>query len=101
MTSSPTETTNDPQLLEDYRTQYKHITESLIRKRAVLGLDDKVQLSSLRRNVYLRLCMNARALKQRIRDRLQQRKFEIKRLERAYRHTVNGNVSRGCISLLY
>lgn len=45
--------------------------------------------------------MNARALKQRIRYRLWQRKFEIERLERAYWHTVNGNVSRGCISLLY
>lgn len=42
MTSNPTETTNNPQLLEDYRTQYKRITESLIRKRAALGLDDKV-----------------------------------------------------------
>ena len=34
--------------------------------------------------------MNAYALKTRIRDRLCQRKFELKRLERSYRKTVNG-----------
>jgi hypothetical protein len=34
--------------------------------------------------------MNARSLKHRIRDRLRQRKFELEKLERAYRHTVNG-----------
>ncbi|KII83461.1 hypothetical protein PLICRDRAFT_84861, partial [Plicaturopsis crispa FD-325 SS-3] len=33
--------------------------------------------------------MNARALKKRIRDRLRQRKFELERLEREYRNTVN------------
>jgi hypothetical protein len=34
--------------------------------------------------------MNARALKSRIRSRLQQRKFELERLERAYRHNNSG-----------
>lgn len=34
--------------------------------------------------------MNALALKQRLRDRLRQRKFELEKLERSYRRTVNG-----------
>ena len=34
--------------------------------------------------------MNACALKARIRDHLRQRKFELERLERSYRKTVNG-----------
>jgi hypothetical protein len=34
--------------------------------------------------------MNACALKARLRDRLRQRKFELERLERSYRITVNG-----------
>ena len=38
-------------------------------------------LRDISTNDYLQLHMNARALKQRIRDRLRQHKFELERLE--------------------
>ncbi|KII82995.1 hypothetical protein PLICRDRAFT_119974 [Plicaturopsis crispa FD-325 SS-3] len=56
---------------------------------AALGATDRANLQQLATNEYVRVRMNARALKKRIRDRLRQRKFELERLEREYRHTVN------------
>ncbi|KAF9231673.1 hypothetical protein BU15DRAFT_90847 [Melanogaster broomeanus] len=44
-----------------------------------------------KRRAVLGVRMNARALKTRIRERLRQRKFELERLERAYRTTTNEN----------
>jgi hypothetical protein len=85
-----TDSTNIPQQLEDSRAQHARITDSLRRKRAALGVDERAHLVSLRRSAFLRIRMNACALKHRIRDRLRQRKFELEKLERAYRHTVNG-----------
>ena len=49
-----------------------------------------LNLAVLRNDAFLRLRMNALALKQRIRDRLRQRKFEIDKLERSYRRSANG-----------
>ena len=46
-------------------------------------------LRDISTNDYLRLHMNAHALKQCIQDRLCQRKFELERLKQAYRMTVN------------
>lgn len=59
-------------------------------KKAALGVEARTLLTDISTSDYLRLRMNARALKQRIRDRLRHRKFELERLERAYRVTVNG-----------
>jgi hypothetical protein len=50
-------------------------------------------LQKLKADIFLQIRMNARALKTRIRDRLRQRKFEIERLERSYRHAVNGKMN--------
>jgi len=47
----------------------------------MLGVREQADLRKLQHDVFLRLRMNALALKQRLRDRLRQRKFEIKRLE--------------------
>jgi hypothetical protein len=79
-----------PQQLEGSRAQRGRIVDSLHRKRAALGVDERAHLTLLRRNDFLRIRMNARSLKRRIRDRLRQRKFEQEKLERAYRHTING-----------
>lgn len=57
---------------------------------AALGATELTNLHRLRSNEYVRLRMNALALKQRIRDRLRQRKFELERFEREYRNTMNG-----------
>jgi hypothetical protein len=85
-----TDGTDVPQQLEDSRAQHARIVDSLRRKRAALGVEEHAHLTLLRQNKFLRIRMNARSLKHRIRDRLRQRKFELEKLERAYRHTVNG-----------
>lgn len=87
-----------PSQLEAVRAQRDRIKDAIHRKKAALGVDSRTHLEAISGSEYLRLRMNARALKQRIRDRLRQRKFELERLERAYRQTVNGT-SEGCYIL--
>jgi hypothetical protein len=82
------------QELEGSRTQHGQIVQSLYRKRVALGVDERAHLTLLCQNDFLRIRMNAQSLKQRIRDRLRQRKFELEKLERAYRHTINGKRSQ-------
>ncbi|KIJ59578.1 hypothetical protein HYDPIDRAFT_65682, partial [Hydnomerulius pinastri MD-312] len=48
----------------------------------------RARLRALQGNIFLQVCMNALAVKTRIRDRLRQRKFELERIERAYRQTI-------------
>ncbi|EPS94432.1 hypothetical protein FOMPIDRAFT_128943 [Fomitopsis schrenkii] len=83
----------DPQDLEvrlgELRTQRSKIITAVLRKRSALGVNERAQLSRLSRSKFLQLRLNARALKQRIRDRLRQRKFELDRLERSYRQTTS------------
>jgi hypothetical protein len=64
--------------------------DTLRRRRAALGTEDKVNLERMKKDIYLTVRLNALAIKTRIRDRLRQRKFELERLERSYRATVNG-----------
>ena len=77
-------------ILNDARAKVSHIRTTLRRKTEALGVDDRLDLRKLTNDVFLCLRMNAHALKQRIRDRLHQRKFELERLERAYRVNSNG-----------
>jgi len=77
-------------LLDEARAKVSRIQKSLQAKRAALGVDGRLNLRRLMNDKFLRLRMNAHALKKRVRDRLRQRKFELERLERAYRHTSNG-----------
>ena len=87
----------DPLLLDmqlkEMRARRARIITAIQRKRAALGLDERAQLSRLAKSKFLQLRMNACALKQRIRDRLRQRKFELDRLERSHRQTVNSECS--------
>jgi hypothetical protein len=63
---------------------------NLIRtKRSSLGVSEKARIRKLKDNEFLRVKLNARAVKTRLRDRLRQRKFELERLERSYRQTMN------------
>ena len=78
------------QQLESSCSQHDRIVDSLRHKQAALGVDERAHLSLLCRNDFLRIRMNAQSLKQRIRDCLRQRKFELAKLERAYCNTVNG-----------
>jgi hypothetical protein len=61
-------------------------------KERALGVDEQVQLHRLANNPYIAARMNARALKMRLRDKLQSRKFELDPLERSFRKQVNGIV---------
>jgi hypothetical protein len=78
------------QQLDDARTHLASLEQGLRRKRGLLGVDEQLDLKRLQENNFLRMRMNALALKERIRDRLRQRKFEIEKLERNYRHSTNG-----------
>ncbi|KZP21347.1 hypothetical protein FIBSPDRAFT_718402, partial [Athelia psychrophila] len=59
------------------------------RKYKSLGVSQTTMLHKLKQSKYLLTRMNALALKHRLRDRLRQRKFEMERLERSYRRTMN------------
>lgn len=61
-------------------------------KRDILGIKGQANLKRLVNNKFLQARMNARALKHRIRARLRSRKFELTRLERAYRHTTSNGM---------
>jgi hypothetical protein len=76
--------------LDDARGHLASLEQGMRRKKAALGVDDQVDLQQLQQDAFLRIRMNALALKERIRDRLRQRKFEIEKLERNYRHNTNG-----------
>lgn len=53
-----------------------------------LGVGGRKRLAQLKGNTYLRLRMNARALKARLRSKVIDHKFERSQLERAYRHQI-------------
>lgn len=78
--------------LQEAKAHLKQLRASRQRKFTKLGIPDTALLNKLKNNAFLRSRMNALALKQRLRDKLRQRKFEIEKLERSYRRTVNGDV---------
>ncbi|KAG2030638.1 hypothetical protein BDR03DRAFT_1034737 [Suillus americanus] len=75
--------------LVDARSWYKKTADTLRCHRAALGTEDKVNLEKMKKDIYLTVHLNARTIKTCIHDRLCQRKFELERLERSYRATVN------------
>ncbi|KAG2122530.1 hypothetical protein BD769DRAFT_1629198 [Suillus cothurnatus] len=75
--------------LVDTRSQYKKTADTLQCHRAALGTEDKVNLEKMKKDIYLTVHLNAHAIKTHICDHLCQRKFELERLERSYRATVN------------
>ena len=70
-----------PAQLDDLRAQHNRVAQVLALKKAALGVEAHDLLNNISSNSYLCLRMNACALKQRIRDCLCQRKFELERLE--------------------
>ena len=76
-------------LLEDTQKNIKRTKKAIANKRGKLSVDGRLNLTKLVGNEFLKGRMNALALKQRLRDRLRNRKFELANLERAYRKTVN------------
>lgn len=76
--------------VEDAEQYQLKLRDQHERQYSALGLPEKTEVATLRNNIFLRLRMNALAVKQRLCDRLRQRKFEIEKLERSYRRTANG-----------
>jgi hypothetical protein len=70
--------------LQDARAHLAHLERGFERRKSALGVGEQANLRSLQRDAFVRLRMNALALKQHLRDRLRQRKFEIEKLERSY-----------------
>lgn len=76
--------------LIDARLRRTKVTNTIRHHRSALGVEDKAELEKMKKNVYLTARLNARAVKTRIRDRLCQWKFELERLKRSYRASING-----------
>ena len=76
-------------LLEEMQKNIKKGKKAVTNKKGKLSVDGRLNLSKLIGNEFLKSRMNALALKQRLQDRLRNRKFELANLERAYRKTVN------------
>ncbi|KAH9485339.1 hypothetical protein JR316_0002247 [Psilocybe cubensis] len=75
--------------LEELQEKISKTKKAISNKRAKLSVDGRLNLTKLLNNEFLKLRMNALALKQRIRDRLRMRKFELENMERAYRSSIN------------
>jgi len=76
-------------MLTEAQGKVKKQKNIIANRKAKLSVDGRLNLENLLNNEFLKLRMNALALKQRIRDRLRQRKFELENLERSYRKTMN------------
>ncbi|KAG2048979.1 hypothetical protein BDR06DRAFT_1070368 [Suillus hirtellus] len=75
--------------LSDARSQHAKTADTLWRRKAALGTQAKADLEKMKNDTYLTVCLNARAVKICIQDHLRQHKFELERLERSYRATIN------------
>jgi hypothetical protein len=76
-------------LIKTRRTRDETRTK-LAAKTKALGTSDRKELKHLMNNVYLNKCLNVRALKERLRQKLISRKFELTRLERSFRKQRTG-----------
>ena len=76
--------------LDAHRVDLANVRRSIETKTQALGVDGNRDLRRLINSLYLQKRVNARALKMRLHHKLCDRKYEIERLERSYRNTVNG-----------
>ncbi|KAG2068987.1 hypothetical protein BDR04DRAFT_1129041 [Suillus decipiens] len=65
------------------------VTNTIRHCRSALGVEDKAELEKMKKDIYLTARLNAHAVKTHIQDRLCQQKFELERLERSYRASIN------------
>ena len=76
-------------LVEDVQKNITRAKKAVANKKGKLSVDRQLNLAKLIGDKFLKNRVNALALKQRIWDRLRNRKFELTNLECAYRKTVN------------
>ncbi|KAJ7107142.1 hypothetical protein C8R44DRAFT_834299 [Mycena epipterygia] len=77
--------------LDGARTAWKKEKEKAARLERELGVDDSTVLKKLAHAPYYSARMNARALKERLRAKLRDRKFELDPIERSFRRTASEN----------
>ncbi|KAJ7635442.1 hypothetical protein B0H17DRAFT_1217284 [Mycena rosella] len=77
--------------LDDARTAWKQGKDKAVRLEQQLGIDDTTQLNKLKHSKYYALQMNGRAVKERLRAKLRDRKFELDPIERSFRRTRSEN----------
>ncbi|PPQ85586.1 hypothetical protein CVT26_012097, partial [Gymnopilus dilepis] len=75
--------------LETLKKKCATSTKAITEKTSRLSLADQKNLKRLLGNNFLRTRMNALAVKQRIRERLRHRKYELESFGSSYRNTVN------------
>ncbi|KAG6806746.1 hypothetical protein H0H92_006362 [Tricholoma furcatifolium] len=75
--------------LRQLKNRLKELQSTIRRKENVLGVDDRAKLQALVNSPYIATMVNALAVKQRLRDKLRSRKFELDRVERSFRKQVN------------
>lgn len=85
--------------LELARDDLKKVKDKFQNKRRALGVSDITKLKKLLNNPYISARQNAIAVKRRLRERLQHRKFELDPIERAHRRKALGK-SVHCLSEL-
>ncbi|KAG6804722.1 hypothetical protein H0H92_002961, partial [Tricholoma furcatifolium] len=71
------------------KEKLQDLTLKIRHKESVLNVNEHAQLERLIKNPYIACKVNALAVKQRLRDRLRSRKFEMERVERSFRKQVN------------
>ncbi|KAG6822302.1 hypothetical protein H0H92_014385, partial [Tricholoma furcatifolium] len=81
------ETENDSKKLQ---SKLADLTKTIAHTESALSIKDNASLTRLMKNEYVALCVNALGVKERLRDKLRSRKFELERVERALRKQVNG-----------
>ncbi|KAG6826001.1 hypothetical protein H0H92_001556 [Tricholoma furcatifolium] len=77
--------------LQGAKQRLKDLGGKIRRKESVLGVQDQEQLRRLVNNPYIAAVTNALAVKERLRDRLRSRKFELNKVERSFRKQINDN----------
>ncbi|KAG6823737.1 hypothetical protein H0H92_009193 [Tricholoma furcatifolium] len=77
--------------LQGAKQRLNDLMGKIRRKESVLGVQDQEELQRLVNNPYIAAVRNALAIKERLRDRLCSRKFELDRVERSFRKQVNDN----------
>ncbi|KAG6824363.1 hypothetical protein H0H92_007097, partial [Tricholoma furcatifolium] len=67
------------------------VKKAIARIEAALSIKDNADLTRLMKNQYVALCVNALGVKERLRDKLRSRKFELDSVERTLRKQLNNN----------
>lgn len=77
--------------LRQCRARRAQVTANISKAIAALGISDRREFGRVSGSEYLRHRMNGRALKFRLRHRLQDHRFERERIDQLYRNIMNGS----------